>query len=48
LVLDRNGRVVSTSIVKGSGDAAFDEAAIAMSVGRIRWRNCRRWLPTRI
>jgi TonB family protein len=28
--LDRMGHVLSTSIVKGSGDAAFDEAAIAM------------------
>lgn len=28
--LDRVGRVVSTSVVKGSGDAAFDEAALAM------------------
>jgi TonB family protein len=28
-VLDRTGHVVSTSIVKGSGDAAFDEAALA-------------------
>jgi periplasmic protein TonB len=29
-VLDRMGRVLSTSIVKGSGDRAFDEAALAM------------------
>jgi periplasmic protein TonB len=29
-VLDRTGHVLSTSIVKGSGDAAFDEAALAM------------------
>jgi protein TonB len=29
-VLDRIGHVVSTRIVKGSGDAAFDEAALAM------------------
>ncbi|HEV7877613.1 energy transducer TonB [Bradyrhizobium sp.] len=29
-VLDRTGRVLSTSIVKGSGDTAFDEAALAM------------------
>jgi periplasmic protein TonB len=29
-VLDRMGHIVSTSIVKGSGDAAFDEAALAM------------------
>ena len=29
-VLDRTGHVVSTSIVKGSGDTAFDEAALAM------------------
>lgn len=29
-VLDRVGHVVSTTIVKGSGDAAFDEAALAM------------------
>jgi TonB family protein len=28
--LDRTGHVISTSIVKGSGDAAFDEAALAM------------------
>jgi periplasmic protein TonB len=28
--LDRTGHVVSTGIVKGSGDAAFDEAALAM------------------
>ena len=28
--LDRMGRVLSSSIVKGSGDAAFDEAALAM------------------
>jgi len=29
-VLDRTGHVLSSSIVKGSGDAAFDEAALAM------------------
>ena len=29
-VLDRLGHVVSIGIVKGSGDAAFDEAALAM------------------
>jgi TonB family protein len=29
-VLDRSGRVLSTGIVKGSGDTAFDEAALAM------------------
>jgi periplasmic protein TonB len=29
-VLDRTGHVLSTSIVKGSGDAAFDQAALAM------------------
>jgi TonB family protein len=29
-VLDRLGHVLSTSIVKGSGDTAFDEAALAM------------------
>ena len=29
-VLDRIGHVLSTGIVKGSGDAAFDEAALAM------------------
>lgn len=29
-VLDRTGHVVSTDVVKGSGDAAFDEAALAM------------------
>lgn len=28
--LDRLGHVLSTSIVKGSGDSAFDEAALAM------------------
>src|ERR1700730_11518079 len=28
--LDRKGHVLSTSIVKGSGDAAFDEGALAM------------------
>ena len=30
LVLDRIGHVVSASILKGSGDASFDEAALAM------------------
>lgn len=29
-VLDRTGRVLSTDIVKGSGDSAFDDAALAM------------------
>lgn len=29
-VLDRSGHVLSTSIAKGSGDTAFDEAALAM------------------
>jgi periplasmic protein TonB len=29
-VLDRLGHILSTSIVKGSGDAAFDAAALAM------------------
>jgi TonB family protein len=29
-VLDRTGHVLSTSIAKGSGDSAFDEAALAM------------------
>jgi TonB family protein len=29
-VLDRKGHILSTSIVKGSGDTAFDEAALAM------------------
>lgn len=29
-VLDRTGHIVSTRIVKGSGDASFDEAALAM------------------
>ena len=28
--LDRKGHVLSASIVKGSGDSAFDEAALAM------------------
>ena len=28
--LDRMGHVLSTTIVKGSGDASFDEAALAM------------------
>ena len=30
MVLDRSGRVVSVSVVKGSGDIAFDEAAVSM------------------
>jgi len=30
IVLDRMGHVLSASIVKGSGDAAFDEAALSM------------------
>jgi periplasmic protein TonB len=30
LVLDRMGRVVSTSIITGSGDTSFDDAALAM------------------
>jgi protein TonB len=29
-VLDRTGHIVSTAIVQGSGDTAFDEAALAM------------------
>lgn len=29
-VLDRTGHVLSTGVVKGSGDTAFDEAALAM------------------
>jgi TonB family protein len=29
-VLDRIGHVLSASIVKGSGDTAFDQAALAM------------------
>jgi TonB family protein len=29
-VLDRSGRIVSSSIVRGSGDAAFDQAALTM------------------
>jgi TonB family protein len=29
-VLDRTGHVLSSSIAKGSGDTAFDEAALAM------------------
>jgi TonB family protein len=32
-VLDRVGHVLTTSIVKGSGDTAFDEAALAMLRG---------------
>jgi periplasmic protein TonB len=28
--LDRTGHVLSASIVRGSGDASFDEAALAM------------------
>jgi TonB family protein len=28
--LDRTGHILSSSVVKGSGDAAFDEAALAM------------------
>jgi len=30
IVLDRMGRVLSTSIIKGSGDTSFDDAALAM------------------
>src|SRR5450631_1434912 len=30
LALDRTGHVLSVGIIKGSGDAAFDEAALAM------------------
>jgi TonB family protein len=30
IVLDRMGRVLSTSIITGSGDASFDDAALAM------------------
>jgi periplasmic protein TonB len=30
IVLDRMGRVVSTSIITGSGDTSFDDAALAM------------------
>jgi TonB family protein len=29
-VLDRTGRILSSSVVRGSGDASFDEAALAM------------------
>jgi periplasmic protein TonB len=29
-VLDKDGRVLSSTIVRGSGDASFDEAALAM------------------
>ena len=29
-VLDRTGHILSATVVKGSGDAAFDEAALAM------------------
>ncbi len=29
-VLDRTGHILSSSVVKGSGDASFDEAALAM------------------
>jgi periplasmic protein TonB len=29
-VLDKDGRVLSSAIVRGSGDASFDEAALAM------------------
>jgi len=29
-MLDRSGRVWSTRVVKGSGDASFDTAALAM------------------
>jgi TonB family protein len=28
--IDRTGKVLAVSVVKGSGDAAFDEAAVAM------------------
>ena len=47
LALDRLGHVLSTSIVKGSGDAAFDEAALAMVRRPIRCRRRRRPSPTR-
>jgi TonB family protein len=30
MVLDRMGRVLSTSVIQGSGDTAFDDAALAM------------------
>ena len=46
-VLDRTGHVLSTGIVKGSGDAAFDEAALAMVRRSDRCRSPRRWSPTR-
>ena len=46
-VLDRMGHVLSTSIVKGSGDAAFDEAALPWSDAPIRCRRRRRWWLTR-
>ena len=36
--LDRMGRVLSVSIEKGSGDAAFDEAALSMVRSRPRAR----------
>ena len=29
-VLDRVGHVISATVIKGSGDAVFDEAALAM------------------
>jgi TonB family protein len=29
-LLDRRGHVLSASVVKGSGDSAFDEAALSM------------------
>jgi periplasmic protein TonB len=29
-VLDEDGRVLSSAIVRGSGDASFDESALAM------------------
>ena len=40
--LDRLGHVLSTSIEKGSGDTAFDEAALAMVRRSIRCRRRRR------
>ncbi len=42
-VLDRVGHVLSTQIVKGSGDASFDQAALAMMRRSTRCRRRRRW-----
>ena len=45
--LDRMGHVLSASIVKGSGDAAFDRRRWRWCEDPIRCRRRRRWSPTR-